>query len=124
MERTDAQETGNPCDDPYRPPASVASHPDGDPRGESDLPKLLRGDERRALAWIVVMTVTLLFSSVIRIGAEGPTAWSTWMTNWKSNVSFYFSLLSLVFAARFGLRSASTLRKLKVVEDQRSDGRD
>ena len=98
--------------------------PDSIPLGQTDLRESLRADERRALAWFVVMMVTFFFSSVIRIGAVGTTAWSTWMTNWKSNVSFYFSLLSLAFAARFGLRSASTLRKLKAMEGQRSDGRD
>lgn len=70
------------------------------------------------------MIVTFVIGAVVGIGAVGTTAWSTWMTNWKSNVSFYFSLLSLVFAARFGLRSASTLRKLKAVKSQRIEGRD
>ena len=70
------------------------------------------------------MIVTFAYGAVVGIGAVGTTVWSTWMTNWQSNLSFYFSLVSLVFAAKFGLRSASTLRKLKAREERRSDGRD
>lgn len=124
MEKSAKRRSTDDCDDPYRLPASPARIPDSIPLSQADLRKSLRADERRSLAWFVVMMVTFLFSSVIRIGAVGPTAWNTWMINWQSNLSFYFSLLSLVFAARFGLRSASTLRKLKAREGQGSDGGD
>ena len=124
MEKAGKRRSTDDCDDPYRLPAAPAVYPDDVPLSQADLRKSLRADERRALAWFVAMMVTFLFSSVIRIGAVGSTAWNTWMINWQSNLSFYFSLLSLVFAARFGLRSASTLRKLKAMEDWRTDGRD
>ena len=112
MERTDAQETGIPCDDPYRPPVSLASNPDCEPKGQSDLRKLLRADELRALAWFLVMIVTLLFGSANRIGAVGPTAWSTWMSNWQSNLSFYFAGLCLVMCLiHFGRLLVLTYRR-------------
>jgi hypothetical protein len=69
------------------------------------------------------MMVAFVFSSVVRIGAVAATAWSTWMINWQSNLGFYFSLLGLAFAARFGLRSASTLRKLKAMKCDGPGGR-
>jgi len=124
MEEPDNRKSAENCDGPYRPPASLVGIQDDLSLSQADLRKSLRADERRSLAWFVVMMVTFLFSSVIRIGAVGSTAWNTWMINWQSNLIFYFSMLSLVIAARFGLRSASTLRKLKSMEDWRTDGRD
>lgn len=124
MEKSAKRRSTDEFNDPDPLPAAPAVYPDDVPLSQADLRKSLRADERRSLAWFVVMMVTFLFSSVIRIGAVGSTAWNTWMINWQSNLSFYFSLLSLVFAARFGLRSASTLRRLKAMEGQRSDGGD
>jgi hypothetical protein len=124
MEKSAKRRSTDDCDDPDRLPASPARIPDSIPLNQADLRKSLRADERRALAWFVVMIVTFAYGAVVGIGAVGTTVWSTWMTNWQSNLSFYFSLVSLVFAAKFGLRSASTLRKLKAREERRSDGRD
>ena len=124
MEKSAKRRSTDDCDDPYRLPVSPAGNPDYAPLNQAGLRKSLRADERRALAWFLVVIVTFLFGSANRIGAVGPTAWSTWMSNWQSNLSFYFSALCLVIAARFGLRSASTLRKLQAMERQRSAGRD
>ena len=123
METTDAEHPGNPCDDPYRPPVAFARNPDSDTLCQADLRKLLRADERRALAWFGTFIVAFLTSSMLRIAGTSSSAWDTWMINWQSNLCLYASALSLLFSIRFGLRSASTLRQLKDMEFQKTDSR-
>jgi hypothetical protein len=100
---------------PYRPPLS-ASRRTVEPIYHAELIDLIKADKRRSAGWLAIFPIGIALGGTFCIAAVGPTAWSTWMTNWQSNLCLYAGLIGLALSVIYAIRAAASSWKLKAWE--------
>lgn len=114
MERS-GEKQGVDLGNPYRTP-SPAPRSTGEPTYRPELIALIRADKRRSAGWLAVFPIGIVVGGIFSIPAVGPTARSTWMINWQSNLCLYTSLIGLALSVVYAVRAAASSWKLKAWE--------